>query len=303
VTDAASGPEWSGELRPLLRWAAEAPPNSWVELVCGHNDAAGRGPREPLVVRLPGCLAEVSDVSYVELVAAGLAKVTARTDGCPNADAVRSAVTAAGEALALTTIARSHVVECVDARFDAHRRTVHELGQLPMSRRRLLLIGAPPRAAGSERTTSGQQRLVDALRLLGATAALPAGPATPAAGRGADLSATACTGCGVCVRVCPDDAVRLESGGAGRELRLLHFPARCSDCGDCVRQCPTGALTRRGSATWQQLLGERPRLLATMRVRECVRCHAPIASAIDGDHCPTCSFRVAHPFGSALAGR
>ena len=44
-----------------------------------------------------------------------------------------------------------------------------------------------------------------------------------------------CTGCGACVAVCPEDAVRIEEGVAVTDRE------RCSACGACVSTCPVDA--------------------------------------------------------------
>ncbi len=48
-----------------------------------------------------------------------------------------------------------------------------------------------------------------------------------------------CTLCGVCVKACRFDALRLEEGG---EYRLLFRHGACVGCGDCAARCPEGAL-------------------------------------------------------------
>ena len=45
-----------------------------------------------------------------------------------------------------------------------------------------------------------------------------------------------CTGCGLCVEVCPVEAIRLEGGVA------VVDPKACTGCGTCVDECPNGAL-------------------------------------------------------------
>jgi len=46
-----------------------------------------------------------------------------------------------------------------------------------------------------------------------------------------------CTGCGVCVDVCPVNAIKLENGKAviGDE---------CVDCESCIAQCPVEAISK-----------------------------------------------------------
>jgi len=46
----------------------------------------------------------------------------------------------------------------------------------------------------------------------------------------------ACVGCGSCVSVCPEDALRLVDGG------VLRDDSRCTLCGACANACPAEAL-------------------------------------------------------------
>ncbi|HPR87459.1 MAG TPA: 4Fe-4S binding protein [bacterium] len=45
-----------------------------------------------------------------------------------------------------------------------------------------------------------------------------------------------CDFCGVCVAVCPTDAIDLA------EARLTVLDERCTRCGQCVQACPVRAL-------------------------------------------------------------
>lgn len=51
-----------------------------------------------------------------------------------------------------------------------------------------------------------------------------------------DFHQDLCKGCGVCVKACPDNAIRLIDGKAYID------PLKCSDCQLCTEVCPTGAL-------------------------------------------------------------
>ncbi|MGB4705395.1 MAG: electron transfer flavoprotein subunit alpha [Candidatus Saccharicenans sp.] len=46
-----------------------------------------------------------------------------------------------------------------------------------------------------------------------------------------------CTGCGVCLQVCPFGALSLGSDG------IIEVSEACTGCGACVPECPTGALS------------------------------------------------------------
>ena len=51
------------------------------------------------------------------------------------------------------------------------------------------------------------------------------------------LAVSKCTGCGVCVEVCP--AACLEKGGA---VAWLPRPGDCISCAACAAVCPTHAI-------------------------------------------------------------
>lgn len=50
-----------------------------------------------------------------------------------------------------------------------------------------------------------------------------------------------CTGCGLCVRDCPADALELLKKSR-EEYKLLYYPARCAYCGQCEDSCRRGAV-------------------------------------------------------------
>jgi Fe-S-cluster-containing hydrogenase component 2 len=46
-----------------------------------------------------------------------------------------------------------------------------------------------------------------------------------------------CTGCGLCVDVCPVEAISMENKKAKVDAD------KCVDCGQCVEQCPSEAIS------------------------------------------------------------
>lgn len=51
-----------------------------------------------------------------------------------------------------------------------------------------------------------------------------------------------CTGCGLCVRDCPANALELIR--ESREVyQLRYFPTRCAFCGQCQATCPREAIS------------------------------------------------------------
>jgi len=45
-----------------------------------------------------------------------------------------------------------------------------------------------------------------------------------------------CTGCGVCIDVCPAEAIKIEND-------IAAISDDCSECGVCVSECPNDALS------------------------------------------------------------
>ncbi len=87
--------------------------------------------------------------------------------------------------------------------------------------------------------------LLDALIRKPETVAYPHGPLSmPENYRGVIVMADPdqCSGCGLCVRDCPAQALVLEKTSRN-EFRLSYYPARCAYCGQCEDNCRRGAIS------------------------------------------------------------
>ena len=56
-----------------------------------------------------------------------------------------------------------------------------------------------------------------------------------------------CIGCGMCVRACPADSIRIENKKAamkpaGGRINSEAGLSQCMGCGDCMALCPAGAI-------------------------------------------------------------
>ena len=47
---------------------------------------------------------------------------------------------------------------------------------------------------------------------------------------------TACIGCGICVKNCPENTINMDNN-----LAKIDYSG-CTNCGTCVLKCPTGAI-------------------------------------------------------------
>lgn len=59
-----------------------------------------------------------------------------------------------------------------------------------------------------------------------------------AAGQKAVVDPGLCTGCGICIDVCPHQALELVDGVA-----KLTQPEKCDGSGECVEACPVQAIS------------------------------------------------------------
>ncbi len=52
-----------------------------------------------------------------------------------------------------------------------------------------------------------------------------------------NVDRSACNGCGECVRVCPYDAIYLDT-----DNKAVIDQSKCRQCGNCVLACPNSAI-------------------------------------------------------------
>lgn len=283
--------------RPLLAWAAHHGEGGAVELACAEHPGPEAGPRSAEVVRLPGCLADLPAHITLELLLLGLGVVRLRLDGCARPEEARARHRGAAVA---TSGARVHVELQEEAR-GGRRRAVLDARHMPVSRRRALLFLPVPSLQDvlPDQSATAHARLVAALRELAPPADLAAIP-----GPGLRLAAHGCVACGVCVRACPEDALKLTAtapagSSPGRAVLRQEF-ARCSGCAACVRSCDVDALTGLGAGSWADLLSDEIVTLAEVATRACERCGGTIPAGPGAALCPVCAHRRRSSFGSAL---
>lgn len=108
--------------------------------------------------------------------------------------------------------------------------------------RRRALLDISRHAAGAVAVTCGLAALAEQSK------ALPAETLRPPGAIGEADFQSACVRCGLCVRACPYNTLKLAEAGDGPAVGTPYFIARnipCEMCDDipCVKACPTGALS------------------------------------------------------------
>jgi ferredoxin-type protein NapG len=109
--------------------------------------------------------------------------------------------------------------------------------------RRKFLVDSARSAAGVAAGGVALVALIEQSKSLPANALRPPGALTEGAFQ------SACVRCGLCVRACPYDTLKLAELGTGPAAGTPYFIARnipCEMCEDipCVKACPTGALEK-----------------------------------------------------------
>lgn len=282
------------DVTQLLQWLRDERTTD-VEFACAEHPSPRLGPRGSVVVRLDGCAADLGDDICLLLAAHGV-RVWIRVDGCSRADDTRRAVERMATLLAAAGAAPDLVG--VTGRKGMWPREVRTFGSFVITRRQLFLLPQGQGTPTPELPGTPRERAVFALRRItnGTTPPALAGLPAPSA----HLDVQGCTGCGVCVRACPEDALRLARGTD--TFNLVQRVHACTDCRACVRLCPEQAIRHVGEATWGSVLEGSESVLAEGRSRVCARCGTHFMPTGDGANCPPCAFRLANPFGSRTPG-
>jgi len=225
------------------------------------------------------------------LAAAGCRRVVIATgdcDICPRGTAVRLSSRLADLARLLDSRALPHLrLERLDAeKWEAARAAAVPDAGPAMGRRSFLRRGlglAVEQASAAFGLAAAERRGVATVaQLLPATDVPP--PLVPVA---PVIDPPACTGCDACARLCPQDAIALES--AAGELAYRLTPAACTACGICVDVCADAAIRLE---QWTVVAPSALPLGQATCSRCGVRFHRPVLVAGSGPvRCPVCEKR------------
>ncbi len=252
---------------------------------CGHD--APLGTKRRPAVETPGCLRDLPLHRWLDLYLAGVRDVAVVFDACCTDK--ECAETVAGWQQNLGDLLQFTVTAAVAARNWAWSVSP---SRIPVDRRGLLGLSRQSSSWPThESGTDDHARLLTSMRAAGIES-LQEPPA------GLALLASGCTACGVCIKVCPNEALTLVVEDLATSLH--HSAAVCHGEQDCIALCPEDALSFTGPLPWSDVLDGTPRVLATMEMAVCERCRTRFPAAAGQRWCETCRIRRSDPFGSHL---
>lgn len=275
-----------------------------VTLACG--DGGEPGPAATTIIRVPGCLTEVPDYRFADLLVTGISSIAMST-GCHRPEQLTehcSHLRRLFGPVITGPIGMGDPMLDRQPTASSGRRRVLDVTAPPLDRRGLLGLGARADPQGTRQpphhgeTDDDHARLLTSLRALGVTPATPAQEPPPAV----RLTVEGCTACGVCVKSCPSEALQLLVGDTASVLS--HHGDSCTGQQQCVLNCPVDAISVEGPLDWDTVLHNPKRELAVVRTQRCSRCSAPFPAdrrVTAGNHlCEVCSHRADNPFGYQL---
>lgn len=267
----------------LLRWVSRRP-GIRVRLA---SEEGGRRQAETgqTLVLMPGDVCDLPLALPLELVERGAAQVVLDLSGSPEAVADPYAAALVGIASMLGLDERLGLAGDGDPAAGTHVAGLAAVGRRALFGLKDAAEDALPSAAATHHARL--RRVVRALATGSPDSALD--------GVALDLASAGCTACGVCPKVCPEQALTLDDIGGS----LGFDPSRCTGCGLCLQVCDPNTLSSSGVLSWSALLAD-PVVLERFTTTRCDRCQDTFVPTQGQVTCPACTFRAANPFGSHL---
>ena len=276
--------------RPLLKWLSANESYRRVVVACADANLVGLR-RGDLVVRLPRCVSH-DDAGLLAQLAA------LYPEGIELAE--HNQISEAGEETSSGGAAAHLLSVFLTVRpFRPGKKTLFssptevDLLAVPLARRTVL--GLPPvtklalDVAEEEGTRELQAfKMLRDRGVLG-TARVP--------GHALNLELDGCVACGVCTKACPEGALTLSNEAS--ESLLIYDPSVCMGELACVNLCPEQAITVKGVLSWQDLIWEEPKVVATVPTVTCARCRIRHHETAE-EYCFGCRSRVEAGYGAVV---
>ncbi|NLF78203.1 MAG: 4Fe-4S binding protein [Chloroflexi bacterium] len=309
----------------LLNCAERLPDRETLDIVCGYHPATATADRAvDGVIQTGHCLSELGSSAYVGLKAVGVKRIRVRQDACQTCPLrvlqpeIEQSVRHAQRILAVWGM-QDDLVLIQQAAPRWHRRPLYQSKNPPVSRRGFLtllsaesaspkarvIVAAPEERIAPEKSVPRErERLLAALRLLiPPDSGIAAGCVLESDDFVQFRVQESCTACGLCERVCPTGAMRVNM--ARNSFTVSFAPDACTHCGLCETYCEPGALQAVGYPTLRDVLDGVTLTLHTGTLRRCQRCQTPFAGPVDEALCEVCrhrqSFRGGHLPDAILA--
>jgi len=281
-----------------------------IELICEHNQREESG-RQPVGLRVRGCLAGLGVAAYLELAAHGVEAIDVRLDACADcswsvlAEEAKSQASSARRLFGLWGLGDRLTLLDSFSGADMSPRPVWQAESPPRSRRQMLAAIAGEDEGMRERG-DGQKLYRERLRFVRAVRAFPQvdeldAKATSLAGMGfAKLKVDdTCTACRACARICPTEALTFVTEDDAFALQFE--PQLCVACEACTHVCAPQAITVDSAPSFHDVFAsDDPATLAEGQLAYCAKCGAGFADRGGQLLCPVCDFRDKNPFGSFI---
>ena len=106
------------------------------------------------------------------------------------------------------------------------------------------------------------------------------------------VDAEHCVGCGICVHVCPTEAL-VKHVSAMELTRTINY-SLCTNCGICAEACPQNVIHFEQSYNIDDVINDSDEIVAVVPLNSCLIC-GEIIPELEGEICTTCQKRQISP--------
>jgi ferredoxin len=306
-------------LYKLLHCAEFIVDHEILDIACAHHpspaitDGSSDG-----VIQTNNCLSGLGYSAYIGLLAVGVQNIRVRVDACSTCP-LRVLQTQIEHSVAntlriLSLFGFEERIKIVSSADPTWRKLpLYDSQNMPVSRRAFFSVLSPETSSVSRTivpvdedqpetgkyTPRERRRLLTALRMLvDSNTDLPPHATIEAIGFAQFNVLSSCTACGLCERVCPTEALRVDK--CDTTFAITFAPHLCTDCGLCVGYCETGALRPSGGPLASHVLNGNVIQLHEGTLQQCTRCKTRFSDQNGETLCSVCRYRRENPSGMML---